>query len=143
MRALGVDLGARRIGVAVSDDDGRVASPIEVLQRSGSHRSDHRRLVEIAQEWEVGVIVVGVPYSLDGGTGPAAAAVLDEVGALRSATDLAVETIDERFTTVEAERQLRSGGVDSRRGRRVVDMVAAAVLLQAWLDARGGREAAT
>ena len=136
MRALGVDLGARRIGVAVSDSDGRVASPIEVLERTGSHRSDHLRLVELASEWEVGVIVVGVPFSLDGSTGPAAAAVLEEVDELRAATDLQVDTIDERFTTVEAERRLRSGGVDARRGRRVVDMVAASVLLQAWLDAR-------
>lgn len=143
MRAIGVDLGARRIGVAVSDTDGLVASPIEVLERTGSHRSDHRRLVGLAEEWEAGVIVVGVPFSLDGTVGPAAAAVLDEIEELRQATSLDVETVDERFTTVEAERRLRSGGVDARRGRRVVDMVAASVLLQAWLDARGSREAST
>lgn len=136
MRALGVDLGARRIGVAVSDSDGRVASPIEVVERTGSHRSDHRRLLDLAAEWEAQVIVVGVPFSLDGGTGPAAAAVLEEVEELRAASALPVDTIDERFTTVEAERRLRAGGVDARRGRRVVDMVAASVLLQAWLDAR-------
>jgi putative Holliday junction resolvase len=138
-----VDLGARRIGVAVSDTDGRVASPIEVVDRSGSHRSDHRRLVALAAEWEAEVIVVGVPFSLDGGVGPAAAAVLDEVEELRAGTALRVETIDERFTTVEAERRLRAGGVDARRGRRVVDMVAASVLLQAWLDAGGARGAST
>ena len=134
MRALGVDLGGRRIGIAVSDSDGRVASPIEVLERSGTRREDHRRLARLAAEWEAEVIVVGVPLSLDGATGPAATAVLEEIDELRQATGLTVATVDERFTTVEAERQMRSAGMNSRKGRRVVDMVAASVLLQAWLD---------
>ena len=139
MRALGVDLGSRRIGVAVSDADGRVASPIEVLERSGSRIEDHRRLARLAAEWEAEVIVVGLPLSLDGSTGPAATAVLAEIDELRATTGLRVESVDERFTTVEAERTLRAGGIDARRGRKVVDMVAASVLLQAWLDAGGER----
>lgn len=133
-----MDLGGRRIGVAVSDAEGRVASPIEVLERSGSHAEDHRRLGRLAAEWEAEVIVVGLPLSLDGTTGPAASSVLAEVEELRATTGLEVTTVDERFTTVEAERQLRSAGMDSRRGRKVVDMVAASVLLQAWLDRRPG-----
>lgn len=133
-----MDLGGRRIGVAVSDAEGRVASPIEVLERSGSRDEDHRRLGRLAAEWEVEVIVVGLPLSLDGTTGPAATAVLEEVDELRAATGLEVATVDERFTTVEAERQLRSAGMDTRRGRKVVDMVAASVLLQAWLDRQSG-----
>ena len=133
-----MDLGGRRIGVAVSDAEGRVASPIEVLERSGSRAEDHRRLGRLAAEWEAEVIVVGLPLSLDGSTGPAATSVLAEVEELRATTGLEVTTVDERFTTVEAERQLRSAGMDSRRGRNVVDMVAASVLLQAWLDRRPG-----
>ena len=135
-----MDLGGRRIGVAVSDADGRMASPVEVVERSGSPAQDHRRLADLASEWEAEVLVVGLPLSLDGSTGPAAAAVLAEVEDLRRATGLRVETIDERFTTVEASRQLRSAGVDTRSGRKVVDMVAASVLLQAWLDGRSPRE---
>lgn len=134
MRALGVDLGGRRIGVAVSDADGRVASPIEVLERSGSRADDHRRLASLAAEWEADVIVVGLPLSLDGSTGPAASAVLEEIEQLRTSTGLRVEQVDERFTTVEAQRHLRASGVGSRKGRSIVDMVAASVLLQAWLD---------
>lgn len=134
MRALGVDLGSRRIGVAVSDADGAVASPIEVVIRSGSRHEDHRRLARLAAEWEAGVIVVGLPLSLDGTTGPAAVAVLEEIEQLRAETGLQVESIDERFTTVEAARQLREAGLDARASRSVVDKVAAAVLLQAWLD---------
>lgn len=139
MRALGVDLGGRRIGVAISDSDGRVASPLEVLERTGSLQQDHQRLASLAREWEAEVIVVGLPLSLDGSTGPAASSVLDEVAQLRSATGLRVDTVDERFTTVEAQRHLHAAGIDSRRGRKVVDMLAAAVLLQAWLDGEGRR----
>lgn len=136
MRALGVDLGSRRIGIAVSDTDGRVASPIEVLERTGQPTEDHRRLAALASEWEASVIVVGLPLSLDGSCGPAATAVLEEVELIRSATGRPVETIDERFTTVEAERRLAEVGRGSRRSRAVVDKVAASVLLQAWLDRR-------
>lgn len=135
-----MDLGTRRIGVAVSDADRRVASPIEVLERSGSRAEDHRRLAALAAEWEAGTLVVGLPLSLDGSRGPAAHLVEEEVEELRRHTGLRIEVIDERLTTVEASRQLRSAGVGSREGRKVVDMVAASVLLQAWLDGPGRRE---
>ena len=136
MRALGIDLGSKRIGVAVSDDGGTVATPLEVVARTGDRRRDHRRLVGLAEEWEVGVLVVGLPLSLDGSVGPAAQGVLDEVEALRDVSPVPVATYDERLTTVTAERQLAEGALDSRARRKVVDMVAAAVLLQAWLDGR-------
>ena len=137
MRALGVDLGSRRIGVALSDSGGTLATPYETVQRSGDVARDHRRLLELAAEAEVECIVVGLPLSLDGTLGPAAEGVLAEVDQLRRATSLPVETYDERLTTVTADRLLRQGGRKKGKARRqVVDKTAAAVLLQAWLDGR-------
>jgi len=135
VRVLGLDLGSRRIGVAVSDPEGRVATPVEVVARSGDQARDRRRLVALAGEWEAECIVVGVPFSLDGSIGPAAEAALGEVAALRAEAGVAVETVDERFTTVTAAQALREAGVPGRRSRQVIDAVAAAVLLQSWLDA--------
>ena len=136
MRALGIDLGSRRIGVSLSDSAGIIATPYETVARGPSVADDHRRLLEIAAEADVEIVVVGLPLSLDGSVGPAAAGVLDEVEQLRAATPLPVETYDERLTTVTAERLLRQGGRKGRARRQVIDQTAAAVLLQAWLDGR-------
>jgi putative Holliday junction resolvase len=134
VRALGIDLGSRRIGVALSDSAGTVASPYETVERSGDLALDHRRLLALAAEAEVEVLVVGLPLGLDGSVGPAAEGVLAEVEQLRDATELPVETYDERLTTVTATRLLREGGVKGKAQRRLVDKVAAAVILQSWLD---------
>ncbi len=134
MRALGIDLGSKRIGVAVSDSDRRVATPITTLARGRSRAVDHAAIEALIVEWEAGVVVVGVPYSLDGSIGPAARGVLDEVDELRAAVSVPVETIDERFTTVTATASLREQGVRGPRRTAVVDQAAAAVLLQSWLD---------
>ncbi len=140
MRALGLDLGAKRIGVAVSDGDGRVATPVEVVHRTGDRRGEHRTLAALAAEWEVEVVVVGIPYSLDGSTGPMARAMAAEAVELErvlgARSGVPVETYDERLTTVTAERALREQDLRGPQRRKVVDMVAAAVMLQAWLDAR-------
>ncbi len=136
MRALGVDLGSKRIGIAVSDDAGSVATPIDVVHRSRDRAGDHRRIVELASEWEVGTIVVGLPLGLDGSVGRAAQAALDEVEELRATAGVPVETYDERLTTVTAERSLMDMHLNASARRRVVDQVAAAVMLQAWLDRR-------
>jgi len=132
VRALGIDLGDRRIGVAVSS--GSVASPIDTVERSGDRALDHRRLLEIAAEWEVDTLVVGLPLSLDGTEGPAARAVRAEIDELAATTSLTIVPYDERLTSVTANRLLREGEVPGRSQRRVVDRLAAAVLLQAWLD---------
>ncbi len=136
MRALGIDLGSRRIGVAICDSAGTVASPYETVDRSGDHIVDHRRLCALAEEAEVEILVVGLPLGLDGQVGAAATLVLDEVDELRDVTSLPVETYDERLTTVTATRLLREAGVKARAQRRMVDQVAAAVILQSWLDGR-------
>lgn len=136
MRALGIDLGSRRIGVALSDSGGILASPWETVERSGDRTLDHRRLLALADEAEAEVLVVGLPLALDGSLGPAAEGVLAEVEELRAATSRPVETYDERLTTVTATRLLREGGVKGKDRRKVVDKVAAAVILQSWLDGR-------
>jgi putative Holliday junction resolvase len=134
-RALALDLGTKRIGVAASDAGGVLASPRGTLERSGDRRLDHRRIAELVGEEEAGVVVVGLPRSLDGSLGPAAAAIGAEVDELAAVLSVPVVTHDERFTTVTAHQQLRAAGVGGRRRRAVVDQQAATVLLQAWLEA--------
>ena len=134
MRALGIDLGTRRVGLALSDSGGLLATPLEVLQRSGTEARDHAAIAAVVAELDVEVVVVGLPLSLDGSTGVAAQAAQAEADRLAKALGVPVETHDERLTTVSAERHLRAGQVKGRRRRQVVDMVAAAVLLQSWLD---------
>lgn len=135
-RVLGVDLGSRRIGLAVSDPSGTIASPHSVVTRCGDVAADHRRVAEVAVEVEAELLVVGLPLSLSGDEGPAARAARDEAGALATVTGLAVETADERFTTVTAQRVLVAGGVRRSARKAVIDKVAAAVMLQSWLDRR-------
>lgn len=136
MRALGLDLGTKRIGVAVSDRSGTVASPLVVVQRSGNVVGDHRRLAQLVAEEEVEIVVVGMPWSLSGEAGRAAQAANAEIAALTSVLTVPVVSHDERFTTRTAQEALRAGGVKRAKQRAVVDKVAAAVMLQAWLDAR-------
>lgn len=134
-RALGVDLGERRIGLALSDPSRTVASPHDVLRRSGDREADRRAIVDAARAADAGVIVVGLPLSLSGKVGPAARSALDEVEALRAvASGIEVVVHDERLTTVTAERALVEGGVRRDDRRKVVDKVAAAIMLQSWLE---------
>ena len=141
-RVLGVDLGARRIGLALSDPLGILAGPLEVLERTGDPAADHTRILRAASENEATTIVVGLPLSLSTGRpGPAAQATLEEVAALTERAAAAeppvtVETYDERLTTVTAQRSLATGGVRAKDRRAKVDKVAAAVMLQSWLDGR-------
>jgi putative Holliday junction resolvase len=136
---LGIDLGARRIGVAISDDGQRMASGLTVVARSGDLGSDHRALAAVAGDKEAVAVVVGMPRSLDGSSGPAAQGVRQEVEQLRTVLGVPVELVDERFTTVTATRALRAAGTKARRARRLVDQEAAAVILQSWLDRRQAR----
>jgi putative Holliday junction resolvase len=135
-RVLGVDLGSRRIGLALSDPGRHIASPLSVLQRAKAQVDDHRSIVAVARENEAVAIVVGLPISLSGALGPAARATLAEVEALQrtAGDDLPVEAYDERLTTVTAERSLNEARLTRDARRRVVDKVAAAVMLQSWLE---------
>ncbi|MGQ0825753.1 MAG: Holliday junction resolvase RuvX [Actinomycetota bacterium] len=136
-RALGVDLGVRRIGLALSDPSRTVSSPHAVLIRSGDAATDRDAIIAAAREAHASTIVVGLPLSLSGKAGPAAREALAEIDALRRASGDAFEVVahDERLTTVVAERALREARMKPDARRRVVDKVAAAVMLQSWLEA--------
>lgn len=134
MRVVGIDLGTRRIGVAVSDVTGTLATPHTVLERSGNRAEDHRRLAALVAELGAERVVVGLPLSLAGGAGPAAQQAVGETEELAAAMGVPVESYDERLTTVSAERALRAAGTPGRARRRVIDKAAAAIMLQAWLD---------
>jgi putative Holliday junction resolvase len=132
-----LDLGQRRIGVAYSDSGRTVASPWGMVERSGDVMRDRAAVLDAVREVEAGTVVVGLPLSLSGLVGPAARAALDEVTALRQLFEplgIMVETADERFTTVEAQRALTAAGRTGKAARGVVDSAAAMVLLQGWLD---------
>lgn len=137
VRVLGVDLGSKRIGVAVSDFTGTVASPLTVIQRSKSRRHDHDSIARLAREEEAEAIVVGLPLNMDGSHGPAARSAEREAHDIATVAGMPVHLQDERLTTVTAERALREANMRGEDRRGVVDKVAAAVLLQTWLDGRG------
>ena len=138
-RVVALDLGVRRIGVAYSDSRRTLASPWGMVERSGDPMRDQKAVVAVIVEIEARTVVVGLPLSLSGANGPAAQAALREVATLRQALEplgITVETADERFTTVEAQRSLTAAGRKGRAARSVIDSAAAMVLLQAWLDGR-------
>lgn len=143
-RALGVDLGSVRIGLAVSDRSGTIASPLTVLRRSRSRRHDHAEIARIARDEEVELIVVGLPLSMSGEHGRAARAAATEASQLATVSGVRVEMHDERLTTVTADRHLIEVSMRAPERRQVVDKVAAAVMLQSWLDSRqsSGRDLA-
>ncbi|MBL89379.1 MAG: Holliday junction resolvase RuvX [Actinobacteria bacterium] len=134
MRALGIDLGEKRIGIAVSDSNGKVATPIQVLVRSKSTKQDHNKINELVNEWEAEIVVVGMPYSLNGSKGSAARLVEKEVEKLSDSISVPVTIHDERLTTVMAAKELDVQGLNSKKQRGVIDQVAASVILQSWLD---------
>lgn len=134
MKALGLDLGSKRVGVAFSS--GVLATPYEVIQRGRDHAADHARVAALVEECGAEIVVVGMPFSLDGSKGAAARLVEAEVEELRAALSVPVETYDERFTTVTAHQSLMEQKMKADARRRVVDKVAAAVMLQSWVDAQ-------
>ncbi len=141
-RAVGIDLGSRRIGIAVTDSAGTMALPRTTLVRTGDPARDRRLLVDLVLEEEAVVVVVGLPLSLDGSRGRAATEAADEAAALGSLLAphrVEVELFDERLTTVTAHQSLAAGGASGRKRRGVVDQAAAAVMLSAWLDSSGAR----
>jgi putative holliday junction resolvase len=138
-RVLGVDVGTVRVGVALSDPTGVIASPLETLRRA-KDGSDLDRLAALVVEHEVVEVVVGEPRHLSGASGASAqdARAYSEALAGRI-TDVPVHLIDERLSTVTAAGHLREGGIDSRKQRPVIDQAAAVVILQQYLDSRQTR----
>jgi putative Holliday junction resolvase len=132
-RALGLDLGSHRIGVAISDDARTVATPLEVVPARDRAEAD-ARLVEIVDEWEPTIVVVGLPLQLDGQAGKAVRRTMKTIERLRATLSLPIVTYDERLTTVTAHRSLDTQNVRNRKRRDMVDMIAAQVILQGWMD---------
>jgi putative Holliday junction resolvase len=138
-RLIGLDLGSRRIGVAVSDSWQRVATGVSYIERGNDRTVDHAEVARLVSDYDAVGVVVGLPLSMSGQQGPAAAAVLQEVDELRGRLGVRVDTIDERLSTVAASSALRDGGRAARRQRAVIDQTAAALLLQDWMG-RAPRE---
>ncbi len=134
MRSLGIDLGSKRIGVAMSDSSGVIASPLTVVARSASHSQDHKKIQELIDEYEVECVVVGMPLSMSGKVGPAAKSAQDEIEEMKSSLSVPVYSYDERLTTKTANESMMQANMKAQARRRIVDKIAAAVILQGWLD---------
>jgi putative Holliday junction resolvase len=132
---MGLDLGSKTIGVAISDELGITGQSLKTLRRA-SLRSDLAALRELVRDHAVSRIVVGLPLNMDGSEGPMAAGCREFGKVLAADLELPVEYWDERLSTVAAERVLLQGDVSRRKRRLVVDSLAAAIILQGWLDAR-------
>lgn len=145
MRVLALDLGSKRVGVAVSDSTATLSSPRGTLHRMGDRAAEHRQVARLVEDEEADLVLVGLPLNMDGTRGPAAVAAAEEAEALATVLGVPVELVDERLTTVSADRVLMARGAKAPARRVVVDRTAAAIMLQGWLDGAGGarfREAA-
>jgi putative Holliday junction resolvase len=134
-RVLGVDIGTVRVGLAVSDPAGVLAQPLDVVPRDGATDA----IADRTREMDVAEVVVGIPLRMDGSHGPEADAAEEFARMLEGVLDLPVARWDERLSTKEAERSMRAAGADARKQRGVVDKVAAAMVLQSFLDSRRPR----
>jgi len=140
LRALGLDVGEVRIGVSTGDTESHIAVTVGTIDRT-ELEADLTRIAELAAEREAEVIVVGMPLSMNGRVGPQAEVTLAFIDVLAERTQLTIDTIDERLTSVEAERRIRQSAAPGRgkRGRPAkgsIDAGAAVLILQAWLDRR-------
>lgn len=136
MRVIAFDIGEKRIGIAVSDPSGKVATPVKVLD-TATVLSDASVLRRLVADYEPGAFLVGLPLSLDGSEGPQAQAVRLLAARLLPAFDLPVHFADERFSSAEAKRVMSESGISERDQRGRLDAAAASIFLQAWLDGRG------
>ena len=135
LRVAAIALGKARVGVAITDELGSMAHTRPFLD-GRSRKALLRALVELAREDRLERFLVGLPLEMSGEEGPAARRAIAFAHELCEAAGLEVELVDERLSTVEASRRLRDGGVPSRSQKALIDGASAAVLLQAWLDAR-------
>ncbi len=131
-RYLGVDYGTKRIGLAISDDLGLTARPLEVVGRDDLASS----LQRIADEYDLAGVIVGLPTSLGGGEGPSATAARELGREIGETIEVPVEFVDERFTSRIAENALLEADMRRRSRKETVDKVAAAIILQSFLDSR-------
>lgn len=130
-RMLGLDIGERRIGIAVSDEMGMIASPVGMIQRTGDVSSALRALI---RQYNAVRLVAGLPVGLNGREGPQAALVREYTDSLAAEIDVPLDYWDERLSTMVAERSLIAGGTRRNQRKQKIDAVAAAVILQGYLD---------
>ena len=137
MRVLALDVGDRRVGIAISDPIGMLARPLTVVKRSGR---DYQRIADLAKEHGVELIVAGCPRNMDGSEGEQARKVEAYLAGLEEHIDVPIELWDERLSTFEAQRLMIEAGRRARERRERIDAAAAAVILQDYLDTGKGRE---
>ncbi len=136
VRVLGLDLGKKRIGVAISDESGTIAQPFKVMERSGAER-DLVEISRMAEEYSCKTVVVGIPYNMDGSSGRAAEEALIFIGKLKKKLpDIEITGWDERLSTVAVERVLIEGDVRRDKRKGVIDKLAASYILQGWLETK-------
>ena len=135
---MGLDIGDRRIGVALSDEQEIMAIPLTILERS-DEEADYKAIAELARHHNVHRIVVGLPRSLDGSLGPQARKVQAFYQKLASLVDIPVVTWDERLSTVETDRILRETKVKHKKRKQRRDAIAASIILQTYLDSQRRR----
>jgi putative Holliday junction resolvase len=134
IRILGVDVGSVRVGLALSDPLGITAQPLEVINRR--KQDPWQRIAELVEEHTVERVVVGLPLRLEGEEGPAVVAVREFIDKLSARIEVPIDTWDERLSTAQAERAMIEGGVRRNKRRQSIDRIAAALILQSYLDAR-------
>jgi putative Holliday junction resolvase len=135
MRVLGLDVGDKRIGIAISDTLGLTAQRLSVLQRSAL-KADVQAIQALVQEHQASAVVLGLPLTLAGVEGPQAKKVQHFAEALQRALAVPVQLLDERLTTVQGERALLATGASRKKRKSVIDQVAAQLILQQYLDAK-------
>jgi len=137
LRVLSLDLGEKRIGVAVSDPTGTIVTPVNAIVRKDSEEKDVKSVLELVTLYGSGTIVIGLPITLSGRLGQTARLVQDFIAALSLKSSVPIIPQDERFSTVEAERLLREGGHVPSREKGLRDSASAAIILQSYLDRQG------
>ena len=142
MRILAIDHGTKRMGIAISDELGMIAQPLEFIPAE-PFAEFLKRLKEIIRAKQVELILVGMPRNMDGSYGPAALKVQEFVAVLKDALTIPIQTPDERLTSVQAHRFLTEAEVRGRQRKGKVDKSAAAILLQSYLDGRTGKNLTT
>ncbi|MEX1118260.1 MAG: Holliday junction resolvase RuvX [Terrimicrobiaceae bacterium] len=133
-RSLGIDLGEARVGVAISDELGMLAHPLETIKVAQT--SPAKRIAEIVDDRKIAHVIVGIAKNMDGSSGPAAEKARDFIAVLKESVGCPVIAWDERLSTVQARRGMREAGRSEKQQREVIDQAAAAVILQSWLDSR-------
>ena len=135
MRIIGLDIGSKRIGVAMSDELGITAQPLETIKAQ-----DLEKVVELVKEHEAKELVVGLPLNMNGSEGPKAKEVISLVDSLKQKVSVPVKMWDERLTTMAVEKELIRADVSRRKRKKVVDKLAAQLILQSYLDSGEGKK---